>query len=394
MVTTGAELGKRLARAREEVGFTQDEVASLVRQPRPVISNWENGSRRPNELQLSKLASIYRVPLQDLLGIEEHARVEFEQLVYRDAGDRLDGQGKYQIQRFLAFLDEYSEFLRVMDEPPGLSEPPLHLRGGRLTRDDIRRKAEEARAFFRLGGGPVGDLAGLLDFFGITVFLAPLGDDLRTTVSGASLIYDGVGFSMLINGQTTPGRRQFTLAHELGHALFHRKPVNVSFPGRREVDERFADAFASEFLVPTNSLQATVETMGLDRVQDPETVVHLQRYFNVSYEMMLVRLRVSGLLTEDDLQRCRNVRPVHLAERLGYATDLDEWNQDPDRWGLARFPRRFLRLLRRAFNEQRTTVSGASAMTGLAEEDIEELLGDSPADVGQQEEYDYLSTST
>ena len=152
---------------------------------------------------------------------------------------------------------------------PGLMEPPLALREGRYTKDDVRRKAEEARSFFRLGNGPVGDLTALADIFGISVYLAPLGRSLADTVSGASLIHPEVGFSVLINGQTTPGRRQFTLAHELGHALFHRGSVEVSFPGRREANERFADEFAGEFLVPADSLQTTVEHLRLEKSRIP-----------------------------------------------------------------------------------------------------------------------------
>ncbi len=324
----------------------------------------------------------------------DHPRPEFEQLVFRDADGRLNAQGKYEIQRFLGFLDDYGELLEALGEKPGLCKPPLTLRDGRFSKDDVRRKAEDARRYFRLGDGPVGDLAGLADLFGITVVLSPLGADLRETISGASLMYPKVGFSMLINGQTTPGRRQFTLAHELGHALFHRHAVSVSYIGRREMDERFADSFASEFLVPTASLQATVEGMDLAKVEDPESVVHLQRYFSVSYEMMLVRLRSTGLLTEEALQACRTVRPVHLAERMGYSTDFEEWIQDGDRWGLARFPRRFLRVLRKAFAEGMITLSGAASMTGLAEEDIQELIDDKPASPTEDEEYEYLRTSS
>lgn len=389
----GTDLGERLARARDQAGLTQEDVAALLRQPRPVISNWEQGVRQPNEHQLSQLAAIYRRPLEDLLGLAEHPRPEFEQLVYRDAGDRLDGPAKYQIQRFLGFLDDYGEFLKALGEPTGLSEPPLTLRDGRPSKDDIRRKVDEARSYFRLGKGSVGDLSALADLFGITVYLAPLGASLDGTISGASLIHEEVGFSILINGQTTPGRRQFTLAHELGHALFHRTPVEVSFPGRRESEERFADLFAAEFLVPTSSLQDAVEGMGLSRVGDPETVVHLQRFFNVSYEMILRRLRASNLLSDIDYKRFKEVRPVHLAERLGYTIDLDEWRQDPDRWGLARFPRRFLRLLRRASSEGIMTVSGAATMTGLAAEDIEELLRDAPVASNEEETHDEFGSA-
>jgi Zn-dependent peptidase ImmA (M78 family)/transcriptional regulator with XRE-family HTH domain len=388
MTGGGTDLGERLAKARDQVGLTQDEVALLVGQPRPVISNWEQGGRLPNEQQLSKLAVIYRMPLQHLLGSVEEGRPEFEQLFFRDAGERLNGDAKYQIQRFLGFLDDYGIFLRALSEPPGMTEPPLAMREGRHSKDDVRRKAEEARSFFRLGKGPVGDLSAVADIFGISVYLAPLGRSLAHTVSGASLIHPEVGFSILINGQTTPGRRQFTLAHELGHALFHRGSVEVSFPGRREAGERFADEFAGEFLVPTYSLQTTVESFGLERVEDPETVVHLQRYFNVSYEMMLNRLRFSGLISNESYEWCRGIRPVYLAEQLGYPTHLEEWTQDAERWGLGRYPRRFLRLLRRAFMEGLITVSGAANMTGLAAEDIEELLRDVPISSSEENEYD------
>ncbi len=181
----GTDLGQRLAKARDQVGLTQEEVALLVRQPRPVISNWEQGERLPNEQQLSKLAVIYRMPLEHLLGSIEHPRAEFEQLFFRDAGNRLNGEAKYQIQRFLGFLDDYGAFLAALGEQPGLMEPPLALREGRYTKDDVRRKAEEARSFFRLGNGPVGDLTALADIFGISVYLAPLGRSLTDTVSGA-----------------------------------------------------------------------------------------------------------------------------------------------------------------------------------------------------------------
>jgi hypothetical protein len=165
--------------------------------------------------------------------------------------------------------------------------------------------------------------------------------------------------------------------------------VSVSFSGRREGQERFANAFAAEFLVPIAALRSAVEAFGEAKVTDAETVVHLQRLFGVSYAMMLVRLRAANLLTASDDERMREVQPVHLAQRLGYATDTDEWEQDPESWGLASFPRRFLRLLRRALHEGRVTVAGAAEMTGLAIEDIEEFDSDQelPAELRAELEY-------
>jgi transcriptional regulator with XRE-family HTH domain len=392
MTDDDTALAARLRTIREGLGFSQDDVASLTGQPRPVVSNWETGVRRPNSHQLDKLAKIYRTSLDELLGGRSQPKPDFQSLMFRDAGDRLDAKGRFEIQRFLAFLDAYGDLLEALDEAPGLSHSPFALHEGFMSKDDGRRRAEDARAYFRLGPGPITSLDSVADVAGITVYRAPLGFDLLGTVSGAFLPHDRVGFSILINGETTPGRQQFTLAHEIAHALFHGDRLYVNFFGRRERAERFANTFAGEFLVPTHHLRATVEALGASKLSDPETVVHLQRYYRVSYDMMLVRLSQANLILPDDIPRLREIRPVNLAARLGYSTEPDEWAQDPEGWGLTRFPPRLLRLLRRAYGEGKITIGGAAAMTGLAAEDIEELLTDQPDREGE-DEFEYLSES-
>ena len=46
-----------------------------------------------------------------------------------------------------------------------------------------------------------------------------------------------------------------------------------------------------------------------------------------------VRLGNANLATDADIERLREVQPVHLAERLGYTTEPDEWGQHPERLG-------------------------------------------------------------
>src|ERR1700730_14291263 len=154
----------------------------LVGPPRPVISNWENGSRHPNSQQLTKLAAIYRTTLADLLGDTDRERPNFEGLVFREAGERVEPRAKYEIQRFLAFVDDYGSLLEALGEPPGLMSAPFSVREGFLSKDDVRRKAEEARTLLRLGSGPIGDLASIADLQGITIYHAPLGDDFKRSV--------------------------------------------------------------------------------------------------------------------------------------------------------------------------------------------------------------------
>ncbi len=386
-------VGPRLFRARERAGFSQDEVAVLVAQPRTVISNWENEVRRPSARDIERLALVYRTSVSSLLGAEQENRPEFEKLLFRDAGDHLDPKGKYEIQRFLKFLDDYGDLLTNLEEQPGLRQSPFTIRDGFYSKDDIRRRADEARRFLGLGDGPIGDLVGAADAVGLSVYFAPLGADLTTTVSGAFVPHVEVGFSIIVNSQTTPGRRQFTLAHELGHALFQGSHYYVGYFGRREGPERFANAFASEFLVPAAALRAMAESLGVVRATEPELVVYLQRYFGVSYEMMLVRLRSAGLANDEDISALRQVRPVQFAEALGYPVDSDEKVQDPSSWGLSRFPRRFLRLLRRAIRDEVISIGRAEEMTGVAREELDEFLEDRPPGKEDQEEFEYIAAS-
>lgn len=385
--------GEALARARKAAGFSQDEVALLLGQPRPVISNWEKGKRRPSDFHLQRLSTVYRVEVSELLAGPALPRPDFERLIFRDAGDRIDARGKYEIQAFLAFLDEYADFLDAMGEEAGLRVSPFSVSEAFSAKEDVRRRAEDARSYFGLGGGPVGDLVALADLRGMTVYQAPLGGDLATSVSGAFFPHSRVGFSILLNTQTTPGRRMFTLAHEIAHALFHGDHVYVNYPGRREAEERFAHEFAAEFLVPAKSLRAVAELLGTSRVTDAEVVVHIQRLFGVSYQMMLTRLLSTGLVEPHDLEHLRGVRPVHLAASLGYEPAPDEWGQDRETWGLARFPPRLLRLLRRAFQDGRMTLGGAAALTGAAEDEIERFLADRRVASDEDQDFEYLRTS-
>lgn len=59
----------RLKVLRERSGFTQNELAKKLNVSRSLISIWENGLANISLKQLIKLASIYKVPIDYILGI-------------------------------------------------------------------------------------------------------------------------------------------------------------------------------------------------------------------------------------------------------------------------------------------------------------------------------------
>ena len=66
------DLGERLREARKKKGLTQDEVAAhLELSQRSTVAHWESGRQGPSKPYLSRLAILYGVPIEYLLGTDE-----------------------------------------------------------------------------------------------------------------------------------------------------------------------------------------------------------------------------------------------------------------------------------------------------------------------------------
>jgi hypothetical protein len=111
--------------------------------------------------------------------------------------------------------------------------------------------------------------------------------------SEAALEPLGDGRAIVLNGGGDSGRRRFTIAHEIGHFVLHPERCRperggvVNEAGRME--EREADAFAAELLMPEHLVRDAVREQGLD-------VDRLADRFEVSRKAMQARLRHMGLV--------------------------------------------------------------------------------------------------
>lgn len=371
-------IAESLVRARAGSGLAQEDLANALGVSRAMVSYWEAGTRTPNDRQLAALSRLLRAPIAELLGTEEPAPTpNVAGMLLRGADQDLPDEALPGLREFTEFLDTYAELADAVGfSIRGMRQSPFVATAGYDTADDARRKAEEVRAHLRVGLGPIGDLDALCELLGITVYRAPLGADLATTVSGAFLNHPTVGFSILVNLDMTPGRRRFTVAHELAHALFHNDTGYTVSTSRKPPKERFADAFAGEFLMPTEGLRRVMEEQGIGpRIDDPGDVVHLQRFFGVSYVTALVRLRQAKYLTQASFDEFKRVRPVLLARSLGFEIGEEEYHQQAELWRLERFPARFRRLLRQAVRQDVLSVPSAAAMTRLSIDEVAELVG-------------------
>lgn len=64
-------LGNRLRDARKYLGLKQDEVASYLKIPRTALTDIENGQRRVEAIELTRLAKLYRQSVAHFTGEDE-----------------------------------------------------------------------------------------------------------------------------------------------------------------------------------------------------------------------------------------------------------------------------------------------------------------------------------
>lgn len=64
-------LGERLRDARKYLGLKQEEVAAYLKLPRTALTDIENGSRRVEAIELTRLARLYRQSMAYLTGEDE-----------------------------------------------------------------------------------------------------------------------------------------------------------------------------------------------------------------------------------------------------------------------------------------------------------------------------------
>jgi Zn-dependent peptidase ImmA (M78 family) len=226
-----------------------------------------------------------------------------------------------------------------------------------------------------LGGGALGDPFQVLDEH-VLIWRLPFGADLGQAPSGFFYNRPRTGFCIGVNSQMTLGRQVFTLAHEFAHAYFHSQnaDVVVSMHGESQARERFADAFAGEFLVPSDELRRVIgDLQPFDNLTDPTLVVHLQRHFGVSFATLRVRLLQEKLITKAEYDDLSETSPSRLALALGYRVhpaDMGSYDLHP----LATQPTRVLLLVRAAVERKLVTPGDAAEMLGTSTEEIRQLV--------------------
>lgn len=385
--------GETLRSVRRRTALTQKQLARHLDVPRELVSMWETEARVPDVQQVKRLADVLSVPVKVLAGKESVS--EWDRSTLRAELPSAE-QVQTGVERWLNFLDRWAYFLDELgSEGARPDKPPRPLdRGSCIT--DARRAptlADEVRDHYGLGRNALPNLWTFLDEHGVLTCRAALGP-LHTDpgIAGAFYNHDRLGFCILVNASSSPGRQTFAKAHAYAHALFHyvRRGV-VCKRGSDSRVERFANAFADHFLVPRKKLREMVKNVAATHGLDAYKALHLATHFRVSYPTILRRLLAERHITREEHAEMRTYSPGALARRIG----LHPWHfriEPTEDLRLNRYPLSVLERARRAVETGSVPPSEIAALLQVDEEVVQaNLLTDPPEATAEElREYDEL----
>lgn len=313
------ELGLRLRISREAVGLTQAEAADRLFISRTTLVAIEQGKRTVKDSELIRLCDAYGVSLNTLL------RKEAVHVDLLPRFRKMPEQESSGIAEAVAILNDLVSAEVELEQLLGIERVSRLPPERSLLPGDVRKQAEEdaqdLRKFLGLGKSPIIDLFALLDLeLGVRVYFHPLSQK----VSGLFAYDESLGACILINSNHRWERQVQTGAHELGHVVSARQDIDINQEGPHENSrkERYANAFAPAFLMPTRTVMQKFNEIcaGSKRLTRRHVIV-LAHYFGVSREGLVRRLEELGLAPEgtwDWFEKNGGITDKQTADVLGF----------------------------------------------------------------------------
>lgn len=268
----------RLTQARRLAGITKQALGDAVGVSGAAIGQYEAGvSPRPEILGL--LAKELGQPVAFFamgrpIGKLDVSQAHFRSLRSTRASERL---------KATSFVEQVWEVTFALEKRVAFPDVNVPFNEADSSMSPVEA-ARALRSYWEVPNGPVPNLVELMERNGIVVSLLALRGEQDETARVDAFSTTALNRPIVV---ATPERarsvyrHRFTCAHELGHLILHRE-LAVGDPRQ----EREADAFAAEFLMPRSEIEPVLPaTMNLPRLGQ------ISQKWGVSPEALVFRMQ-------------------------------------------------------------------------------------------------------
>lgn len=289
--------GKKLTELRLLKGWSRLELAQVLDVTEQAIWQFETKGVRPDQSStLMKILRVFEVKLSYFSEEDTPDIVEVGRIAFRNG----DSNSKRIVQIQKAYINKIHSIFKYTESylvPPQWTFPDLHKRVIQYIDEgkDLEEIAQFVKNYLEVSVDNR-DLMYKLERSGINILTKVI--DLDKNADAYSLwTRDETPYIILGKGKSAV-RRNFDLAHELGHLLLHS---HVNFEELSNMDlkekEREADKFASYFLLPKDIFVEKFDKYVGVKVSNPDSYIALKSEFNVSIQALEYRAYKLGYLS-------------------------------------------------------------------------------------------------
>lgn len=295
--------GEKLQSVRELNGLSRKELADKLNLSEQAIWQYENQYTVPKFEVANELKKIFNVKAQFFYTEPFITNIsDVETIAYR-AEDR---EARKKTKMETTFIDFTSYFLNKFESKLNLPtttlsllrDESIHLYNMNLETNDrlhqIERIAENARE--KLDVKTNSELLYKLELSGIYILEKNMGPSIDAYSTWTN---QEKPFIILGNKKKSAVRRNFDLAHELGHLLLHYKiDMDSLTKDEHKKIEKEANDFASFFLLPKE--QFLKDFLTISKKSNPESYLDMKMDYMVSIAALEYRAYKMGLLTFEE----------------------------------------------------------------------------------------------
>lgn len=304
-------IGENLTNLRIMHGYSRKQLSETLGVTEQAVWQYENNYTSPKLMTINDLKSIFHVKSKyfyhkDMLRqYLEPQNIPITNIAYRSKIMNVISKTQSEAKH-LEFLDSFVNYITANVVYPSLKI--IQLRNTIIeylnsTNDDrvtqIANVAKLARFELGLQDDSNDNLMFLVEKSGIFIFEKAIGDEIDAYSLWTK---QDRPFIILGNLKRSAVRRNFDIAHELGHLLLHYKVEFTSLERKEHKElEDEANQFAGAFLLPEEPFIADMES--IIHVTNPDAYIDLKKKWKTSIQVLGYRAAKLGIF---DAKKHRN----------------------------------------------------------------------------------------
>ena len=295
--------GENLEYMRQLNGLSRSDLAQQIGVSEQAIWQYEAKNVMPEINKIHQLCQLFKVKsyffLKQRDAILNQASVDIHRIAFRAKNQKSSNKLLNRQHKQSEFISNFTNYLFSHVSQPKLkiyeiiNEIDKVWKGQPLNKELINRIAEQTRRLI-LGSGTNQNLLLEIEKMGIVVYEQQLD---MSTDAFSFWSNDETPYIILGDNKGIAVRRNFDIAHELGHLLLHRQ-VEFDLLTRDEYKdvEKEADWFAAHFLLPEKRFMEDFNQ--ISKKSNPEYFVVLKEKWHVSIQAMAMRAYALKGLTD------------------------------------------------------------------------------------------------